>query len=130
MLTRHLLLWLLPPASLCAKDTSWAAEADFNNRYIWRGIAYSKGPVVQPSFSLTHRGFTVSIWSNMVLDNEPGRGRFDQVFFSVSREFRLACWRFEPTIQGYWWQGLRGESTANTLELSAKSRGLSGRSTS
>ena len=83
MLTRHLLLWLLPPASLWAKGTSWAAEVDFNSRYIWRGIAYSKGPVFQPAFSVTHSGFTVSIWSNMVLNNEPGRGRFDQVFFSA-----------------------------------------------
>ena len=111
---------LLLPALLSAQNSSWGTEADFNSRYLWRGIAYSRGPVFQPAFWLTHRGTTVSVWSNMVLNHEPRRGRFDQLVFSLSREYELTRWRLEPTFQGYIWQGLQGDGTARTLELSVK----------
>lgn len=117
---RHVFLWLWLPASLWGQNTSWGAEADFNYRYLWRGIAYSKGPVFQPAFWVTHRGVTASVWSNMVLNHEPGRGRFDQVFFTVSREFACGGFRIEPAFQGYSWRGLNSEGTANTVEVAGK----------
>lgn len=117
---RHLLLWLFLLGSLRAQNTTWGVEADFNSRYIWRGIAYTNGPVFQPSFWVTVRGTTVSMWSSMVLDNEAHRGYFDQLFFTVSRELGAGGWRIAPALQGYTWQGLGGESTANALELSGR----------
>jgi hypothetical protein len=119
---RRLPLWLLllPISVRSQSTTSWGAEAEFNSRYLWRGIPYSKGPVFQPALWVTRGHTTVSIWSNMVLNNEPCRGRFDQLFFTVSRELQLGRWLFEPTLQGYTWQGLQDESNAKTVELSAK----------
>jgi hypothetical protein len=117
---RPLLLCLFLPAVLVAQSTTWTAEADFNSRYLWRGIAYSKGPVFQPSFWVKHGNSTVSLWSNLVLNNEPKRGQFDQLFFTVSHELVFDRWRLEPAIQGYTWRGLRGESSATTAEVSVK----------
>lgn len=115
---RRLLLCLLLAAGLPAQNTSWGAEADFNSRYVWRGLTYSRGPVFQPAFWVTRGRVTASLWSNMVLNHEPRRGQFDQVFFSATQERDQRGWKLEPTLQGYYWQGFRGESNAKTLELS------------
>jgi hypothetical protein len=97
---------------------SWGAEVDFNSRYLWRGLTYSRGPVMQPWVWITSNRTTVSLWSSMVLNNEPRRGRFDQAFFSAARENRLGRWKIESALQGYYWQGFSGEANAKTLELS------------
>jgi hypothetical protein len=71
---------------------------------------------------------TFSVWSNMVINNEPRRGQFDQVFFTGTSETNVSHWKMEPTVQGYYWQGFGGESNAKTLELSLRaSRPVVGR---
>jgi hypothetical protein len=114
------LAWLALPVTLAAQGATWGVEADFNGRYVWRGIAYSSGPVFQPAFWVTTHRITASVWSNMVLNNEPRQGRFDQLYFTLSREFHVGSWVVEPGLQGYTWQGLQGESNAKTLELAAR----------
>lgn len=117
---RRLLLCLLLPLGLPGQTNSWSAEADFNSRYVWRGLTYSRGPVFQPSFGVTRGRMTLSLWSNMALGQEPRRGHFDQLFFSVTGERDRQGWKLEPTLQGYYWQGFSGESNAKTLELSLR----------
>lgn len=89
-------------------------------RYVWRGQAYSRSPVVQPWASAAWNRTTFTLWSNMVLNNEPRRGRFDQLFYSATQQIDRGKWKVEPTLQGYHWQGLGGESDVTTLELSAR----------
>lgn len=117
---RPLLLCLLLARGLAAQNTVWGGEADFNSRYVWRGLTYSRGPVFQPAMWVTRGPVTASLWSNMALSREPRRGQFDQVFFSVTQERDQRGWKWEPTVQGYYWQGFSGESNAKTVELSVR----------
>jgi len=61
-------------------------EADFNSRYVWHGIAYSDGPVFQPSAWVSAYGLTFSPWANFVLGKEANQGQFNEVDFSLSYE--------------------------------------------
>ena len=40
-------------------------EADFVSRYVWRGLALSDGPVLQPSAWASFAGFTLTPWANV-----------------------------------------------------------------
>jgi hypothetical protein len=47
------------------KQVTWAAETDFNTAYIWRGINYNSGLVVQPNVSASWKNFTATVWGNI-----------------------------------------------------------------
>ncbi len=49
---------------------SLGAEAEASTRFIWRGIAASRGAVVQPSVWLSYADLTVLVWANVLLTDE------------------------------------------------------------
>ncbi len=61
------------------------AEGDFNlavrssslNRYVWRGIAGTGKPVLQPSANLAWRGVSFDVWGNIDLNGEAGLNEVD-----------------------------------------------------
>jgi hypothetical protein len=52
------------PGSLIASELSFGAELDGNSRYVWRGLALSDGPVLQPSASVSLAGFSLTPLAN------------------------------------------------------------------
>ncbi len=57
-------------------------NSDFHSRYVWNGIAYSNGPVWQPSAQIEFHGFGASVQGNFVLNDEPNQGQFNEVDFT------------------------------------------------
>lgn len=77
------------------------AEVDFNSRYVWRGIPWSEGAVMQPSVWVSASDFTFTVWSNFVLDDEPNQGQWNEVDFTLaySREWNKIT--LEPSFNYY-----------------------------
>jgi hypothetical protein len=55
-----------------AKALSYGAEVDVSSRYVWRGLAFSEYPVLQPSARLSAYGATLGLSSSAYLGAEPG----------------------------------------------------------
>lgn len=57
-------------------DTSMAADASFgtdiNSAYVWRGITFNDGVVIQPSLDVTTGGFGFNVWGNIDMDDYDG----------------------------------------------------------
>lgn len=47
-------------------------QMDFFSRYVWRGLAWSEGPVLQPSLTVTMGDSSVTGWANVGLDRRDG----------------------------------------------------------
>ena len=79
-LQSYLLIVVCSP--LVAVYTSNAAEApdnpalttrvDFFSRYVWRGLAWSEGPVMQPSVGVSFGAFSATGWANVGMDRRDG----------------------------------------------------------
>jgi hypothetical protein len=52
-------------ASAVASPLTAGLEADFVSRYVWRGLALSDGPVLQPSAWVSFAGLTLTPWANV-----------------------------------------------------------------
>jgi hypothetical protein len=73
-----------------AADVS--AAVDVNSAYVWRGITFSKGGVVQPSLDVSgiklgQVGLGVNVWSNFNLTSWNGRvqsGQFSEVDLTLT----------------------------------------------
>lgn len=55
-----------------ASTLSYGAEVDLASRYVWRGLAFSEHPVLQPSARISDYGATLGLASSAFLGTEPG----------------------------------------------------------
>lgn len=74
-------LVLFTPRIAAAQDTEidqqeseetvgFGAEVDFNRSYIWRGVRWNEGFLVQPSAWVSSYGFCFTAWANVVADDK------------------------------------------------------------
>jgi hypothetical protein len=75
---------------------SLAAEASFttdvNSAYVWRGITFNDGVVVQPSLDVTKGGFGFNVWGNLDVDdydNSLDDGEFSEIDLTLSYGFDI-----------------------------------------
>lgn len=50
-------------------DLKAFGSLDFYSKYVWRGFTLDKDPVLQPSFSVSAKGFTFTFWGSADVDN-------------------------------------------------------------
>lgn len=69
---------------LAESDVSVGVTADFNSKYVWRGINVVDDWVFQPGVSVGYMGFTGGIWGNLDLTDENGNsGEFTEVDYTL-----------------------------------------------
>jgi len=61
-------------AAAAEEEKPWSIElgADYNSKYVWRGILLTDDPVLQPSITFAFKGFSLDIWANMDLTDVNG----------------------------------------------------------
>jgi uncharacterized protein (TIGR02001 family) len=68
----------------------------FVNKYVWRGILLTDGPVFQPAATLGYKGASINIWGNLDLDNvNDNAGEFNEIDLTLDythaiKEFSLS----------------------------------------
>lgn len=80
--------------ALCCALPASAADAtvamDMNSAYVWRGITFNDGFVLQPSVDVVHGGFGVNVWGNIDMDDYDDTldsGEFSEVDITLSYGF-------------------------------------------
>lgn len=97
-------LWAAAQAPAAPQEParpSFGASLDYCSRYVWRGIAFSGGSVLQPSASLQYGGFSASVWGNFVLGREASRHQFNEVDYTLSYEKSWGALTLSPAVQVY-----------------------------
>ena len=95
---------------------SFAQEFDFASQYVWRGIAQTRGPVLQPQASLSVYDFTLNLWANLILNDEPHQGQFTEVDPSLDYYVRFGNFEMQPSFEYYFYPSQ--EDSPSTGELS------------
>jgi len=76
---------LIPVKGMAADAT---IGADFNSAYVWRGLTFNDGFVIQPSMDVTHpAGFGFNVWGNWdesTYNGEVAGNEFSEVDLTVS----------------------------------------------
>jgi hypothetical protein len=88
-----------------APDSSitFGAEADFNSRYVWRGIPFSKDAVMQSSVWISASDFTLTLWNNFVLNHEPNHGQVNEFDLTLGYYKEWNKFSIEPSFNYYWY---------------------------
>ncbi len=68
------------------------AALDTNTAYVWRGLTFNNGFVLQPSLDVASNGFDINVWSNFDLDSYNGAvdsGNFSEVDLTASYTHKI-----------------------------------------
>jgi uncharacterized protein (TIGR02001 family) len=89
---KNMALSIFMTAALMGVGTAFAAEAttavDVNSAYVWRGITFNDGVVVQPSLNVAaDNGLNLNVWGNLDVDDYDDTldsGEFSEVDLTMS----------------------------------------------
>lgn len=45
---------------------TWGADVDFRYNYIWKGMSFGKGLLVQPGLWISYKGFSAGVWNSLL----------------------------------------------------------------
>ncbi|MFB3895539.1 MAG: hypothetical protein ACE14V_04465 [bacterium] len=82
---------------------SYGAEVDFTSRYIWRGMPFSEGAVMQTSVWVSAADFTLTLWNNFVLHHEPNHGQVNEFDLTLGYGKEWDNISIEPSLNYYWY---------------------------
>jgi len=76
-----------------AEAATATAAMDINSAYVWRGLTFNNGMVLQPSIDVAaDNGFGVNVWANYDIDDYDGNvdeNHFSEVDLTASYAFKL-----------------------------------------
>jgi hypothetical protein len=101
-------------------DVAYGVESDFNARYVFRGLAYSRGSVGQSRAWLEASRLTLYGWTNLVLDPQPSQESLDEVDFGVSYAHPAKGLLLEPALDVFVYRGPPPFSLPSTAEASLR----------
>ncbi len=102
-----------------ADQTVLGAEVDLNSRFIWRGLAFSRGAALQPSAWVSAFGFSASLWSSFMLGAELPRRRPSSLVPSLHYEYIWKRLTLEPGATIYYNSDELGPSMTAEASLDA-----------
>jgi hypothetical protein len=102
-----------------SNSVTYGFEADFNSRYLWRGISFSRGAVFQPSVWVNSGPYKALIWANMNMADEANQGEFNEVDYVIGYTHEIKYVTIEPTLSLYSYPNTGVESSAEaTVKVS------------
>lgn len=105
-------------ALMVAAAVGYGAEAevgvDVASSYVWRGITFNDGVVIQPSVTVAEKGFSLNVWGNMDLGTYGGtleRGDFSEIDLTLAYGFDAYGLSFEVGVIDYLFPGSDADGT-------------------
>lgn len=85
LLACALLIFGITAGNVAAADVT--ASVDLASAYVWRGITFNDGFVIQPSIDVSHKGFGFNVWGNFDVNDYNGtltQNNFSEVDLTLS----------------------------------------------
>jgi hypothetical protein len=108
-------------ASQATAATATAA-LDANSAYVWRGLTFNNGFVLQPSMDVSHNGFAFNVWGNYDVDDYDGAlddNKFSEVDLTGSYAFKLGKVDASVGIIHYLFPEAADDADSSTTEVFA-----------
>jgi hypothetical protein len=89
------------PGALNASEFNFGAELDGNSRYVWRGLALSDGPVLQPSAWVSLAGLTLTPWANFAFGENDAPAGFNELDVTLDYSRDIVNLTVNPSFSVY-----------------------------
>ncbi len=97
-----------PPATV--PDLTF--DVGSQDRYVWRGLVLTDGPVLQPAVTVESSGFSVNVWGNFDLDQvNSNQGEFNELDVTLGYSKQLSILDLSTGVINYNFPNTASEST-------------------
>ncbi len=80
---------------------SVSVESAFTNSYLWRGIQFNKGLILQPAVTMEYKGFSLNIWNSTSILETNENETIQELDFTLLKSIEAGNFYFEPTLLLY-----------------------------
>ncbi|MBM9616036.1 MltA-interacting MipA family protein [Desulfobulbus rhabdoformis] len=105
----------LTGAASQAEAATATAAVDINSAYVWRGMTFNDGMVIQPSIDVAaENGFSINVWGNFDVDDYDGAvddGEFSEIDLTANYAFTLSAVDMNVGVIHYTFPGVDADST-------------------
>ncbi len=84
---------------------AYGFESVFCNKYLWRGITYNEGFIMQPNVWLSYNDFTLAVWSNITLHDINDSVKRNEFDFSLSYNYSIMNLEIDNSFLYYIYPG-------------------------
>jgi len=77
---------------------SYSVTSDFLSKYVFEGVASSRGWVWQPSAAIEAYGVGFNVWGNFVMDNIPDQGKFNEIDLTLYYNYNYKGLTIQPNF--------------------------------
>jgi hypothetical protein len=84
---------------------SWGIEADFNSKYLWRGINCNDGLVIQPNLWAEYNNLSIGLWGNVTAYDRFHAVRRHELDVLLSYEWSLGNLVVDHSVMLYFYPG-------------------------
>ncbi len=94
-----------------SEPATFTFESLFVNKYLWRGITYDEGLVIQPSLTMYQNNWTLMFWGNYVVSDSYDDVKNHEFDIYVQYDFEFGDLTLSPNILFYSYPQQDAEST-------------------
>jgi hypothetical protein len=84
---------------------SWGIESDFNSKFLWRGINYNDGLVIQPNITASYQNFSAGLWSNITAYDHHNSMKRNEIDLLLTYTYALGKFEIDHTFLLYYYIG-------------------------
>ncbi len=94
-----------------------SGDLTFATKYVWRGLILTDDPVLQPSATLSHKGFSLNIWANDDLTDKgaSGASEITEFDYTLDYSFNVKKFSFGLGVIQYTFPNTGSEGTTEIL---------------
>jgi hypothetical protein len=84
---------------------SWGLEADFNSKYLWRGITCNDGLIIQPNLWVEYKNLSVEFWGSITAYDRYHSTLRHEMDLLLSYNWRLGNLEIDHSVMFYYYPG-------------------------
>jgi hypothetical protein len=84
---------------------AWGLETDVTNKYLWRGITYNEGLVLQPNLFASYGNFSAGAWGNIVAFDKHQDVKQNELDLILTYAYSIGKLELDHTLTAYFYPG-------------------------
>lgn len=96
-------------------NVSFTLESSAQSKYVWRGLTYNTGFIIQPAITASYKNIFAQIWGSYTANDVDDDIKRHEIEFIVWYDYEIESFTFSPSIVYYKFPGQ--DDAPSTVEL-------------
>lgn len=101
------------------ENISFLIESSAQSKYVWRGLTYNSGLIIQPAITASYANFNTQVWGSYTVNDVDDEIKRHELDFILWYDYEIEGFTFSPSFNYYKYPGQDDSPPTAELGLSA-----------